>query len=328
MKYKNLTLNIENDANLYPLFLTLIEMIPNIPELDRLIDEATQRGPITIDFVKRAESPTGGHISQYGTIDAQGRRTITRNIKVVSEGQNFADMFFTLVFELCNAKNPFFGLFSSDGIHPEDYDRDSFAYMKESAEYSETHVPSRRILKSIFTNPQILASFRDHGINLSRDDIYQLTHDAFRDFDHWWQQCNHREPGQPMSHADTYRHEHDQIMANRMAELQFEDSPPRRRALPSTPAARQPQAQAAPLSRHQPAAAPAPAPAAQPARRHQPAAAPAPAPILHTQRREQSRREEPTWLADIYAEENGDLSQAEIMASIAAMQVNRHNRPN
>jgi len=325
MKYKNLTLNIENDANLYPLFLTLIEMIPNIPELDSLIDEATQRGPITIDFVKREESPTGGHISQFGTIDARGRRTISRNIKVVSEGQNFADMFFTLVFELCNAKNPFFGLFSSDGIHPEDYDRDSFAYMKESAEYSETHVPSRRILRAIFTNPQILASFRDHGINLSRDDVFQLTHDAFRDFDHWWRHCNIRQPGQPMSHADTYRHEHDQIMANQLAEQQFDQTPPRgRRELPQTPVRHQPPAAAlapaGPARRQQSAT---PAPAARP----QPAAAPAPAPILHAQRRDQSRREEPTWLADIYAEENGDLSQAEIMASIAAMQVNRNNRP-
>ncbi|MGE3319173.1 MAG: hypothetical protein AB7I18_07730 [Candidatus Berkiella sp.] len=311
MKYKNLTLNIEHNPQLHQQFLTLEGMIPFIPELDALIDEATQRGSITIDFVRREESPTGGHISQTGTIDGQGRRTISRNIKIVSEDQNFADMFFTLVFELCNAKNPFFGLFSSDGIHPEEFDRDSFAYMKESAEYSETHVPSRKILRDIFSNPQTLALFRAHGIILSRDDIFQLTHDAFRDFEHWWQHCNVRQPGQPLSHADTYRHEHDQIMANQLAELQFEDSPPpRRRELPQTPARRQ-----------QPAA---PTPVA-PARRHQPAAAPAP--IIHAQRREAAQCDE-AWLAEIYAEENGDMSQAEIMASIAAMQVNRNNRPN
>lgn len=209
MKYKNLTLNIENNAQLYPLFLTLIDMIPFIAPLDKLIDDATKEGPITIDFVNRAESPTGGHFSQVGEMRGH-QRTLKRFIKVVSEGKTFAQMLETLVFELCNAKNPHFELFSENGINAQDYDRDSYAYMKESAEYSETHVPSRAILKAIFSDADVIHMFGTVGIQFNRHELFQMTATTFKSFDDWWQHVNQRQPGQPLAHADIYRQQHDE----------------------------------------------------------------------------------------------------------------------
>jgi len=214
MKYKNLTLNIESNAQLYPLFLTLIDLMPFIAPLDRLIEDATKDGPITIDFVNKAQSVTGGHFSQHGEIRGN-HRSIKRFIKVVSEGNTFAQMFETLVFELCNAKNPHFVLFSDNALDTDDYDRDSYAFMKESAEYSETHVPSRTILKEIFSDADILNMFGTVGIQFNRDELHQMTEETFRDFDDWWQHVNQRQPGVPLPHAELYRLEHDRATGNR-----------------------------------------------------------------------------------------------------------------
>lgn len=212
MKYKNLTLNIENDASLYPLFLTLIEMLPFIAPLDKLIADATIDGPITIDFVNQAQSPTGGHFSQRGQIWGN-QRSISRSIKVVSEGKTFAQMLETLVFELCNAKNPHFVLFSNNGINASDYDRDSYAYMKESAEYSETHVPARAILNAMFSDPDVIHMFSTVGIEFNRHELHQMTGETFRNFDDWWAHVNTCQLGQPLAHAEYYRQEHDRINA-------------------------------------------------------------------------------------------------------------------
>jgi hypothetical protein len=210
MNYKNLTLNIEHDANLYPLFLTLLDMIPFIAPLDKLIRDATKEGPITIDFVNQAESPTGGHFSQSGHIRGN-QRSIQRSIKVVSEGKTFAQMIETLVFELCNANNPHFILFSQNAIDPSDYDRDSYAYMKESAEYSETHVPSKTILNKIFSDADIIHMFGTVGIQFNRNELLQMTGQTFRSFDDWWSHVNIRQPGEPIPHAEFYRREHDRV---------------------------------------------------------------------------------------------------------------------
>lgn len=214
MQYKKLTLNIENDKHLFPLFLTLIELIPEIPVLDKLIDEATVDGPITIDFVSLSESQTGGHFEQRGEIFGHQRR-IERFIKVVSEGESFADMMYTLVFELCNAKNPAFQLFSDSAIRPEDFnDSESYAFMTEAAEYSDTYVPARKILTKMFTDSRVLALFRDNGIELSISDIRNLTTDSFRDFEHWWAHTNQKSPYASFSHADTYRQQFERYVGN------------------------------------------------------------------------------------------------------------------
>lgn len=237
MRYKNLTLNIENNAQLYPLFLTLIELIPFIAPLDKLISDATKEGPITIDFVTLAQSPTGGHFSQSGQIRGN-QRSIQRSIKVVSEGKTFAQMLETLVFELCNAKNPHFVLFSDNGIDTHDYDRDSYAYMKESAEYSETHVPSKAILKDIFTDADVIHMFDTVGITFNQNELRQFAQETFKDFEDWWQHVNTCQPGEPYPHADFYRQEHDRVMRQQQPRQVLPPQQPERHGQPITHARR------------------------------------------------------------------------------------------
>lgn len=209
MQYQNLKLNIEQDNALSP-FTKLIALIPQIPALKRLIEDATRDGPITVDFVSRSQSRTGGTFEQSGQIRGN-RTTLQRNIKVVKEGKSFLEMLETLIFELCNAKNPNFKLFSPNAINVSDYaDRESYAFMTECAEYSETHVPARRILRDIFSNTGTIAAFRNKGIPISTNEIRNLTTDAFRSFDDWWDHVNRLQPGRSYSHADIYRQFYDQ----------------------------------------------------------------------------------------------------------------------
>lgn len=211
MRYKNLILNIEKDPAIYKLFSVVVALIPQIPALEKLIEQATKNGPITVDFVGKDQTHTNGAWEAKGQI-YNSVKTIEGFIKVVKQGQTFTKMFETLVFELCNAKNPNFELFHPAAISPSKFDkRDDYAYATELAEYSETHLPSRAILKEIFSNPAVVNAFKANGINLSKDDIYQLTSDGFQSFQAWWGSVNNLIPGRDYSHSDIYRRDFDRF---------------------------------------------------------------------------------------------------------------------
>lgn len=216
MQYKRLTLNIEKDNNVKRYFKILIDLLPQLPELKRLIDEATQDGPITVDFVSRAQSITGGHFSQKWDIDPYGNiSNLRRFIKVVRE-RSFEKMLSTFVFELCNAKNPDFKINSPTYIKPEDFiNRDEYAFATEGAEYNYTHLPAKQILRSMFTNENIIELFRQNGITFTKNELYNLRKDHFASFDDWWDHVNQVNSDCPIKHSDTYREQYDSVMGRR-----------------------------------------------------------------------------------------------------------------
>ncbi len=217
MKYNKLILNIENDPIINKLFSTVIALIPQIPALEKLIEQATQNGPITVDFVNKDQTHTNGSWEQRGTTswEQHGKiithhKTIERFIKVVKQGQTFTKMFETLIFELCNAKNPHFELYSDNAITSSKFDdRDSYAYATEQAEYTQTHIPSRAILKAIFSDPKSVKAFQDKGIKISPNELKHLTSDAFHSFQDWWKHVNQPIAGRSYSHSDIYRQDFD-----------------------------------------------------------------------------------------------------------------------
>lgn len=209
MKYDKLILNIENDPVIERMFKAVVELIPQIPALDKLIKEATRKGPITVDFVTRAQEKTSGSFQQFGQI-CGNQKSIHRAIHVVKEGQSFAQMFEILIFELCNANNAKFELFGKDAIRVSDYlDSESYTLATEFAEYLETHVPAREILKSIFSDTKAVNAFQRKGLPLSPYEVKRFTADTFCSFNDWWQSANSVQPGRSYSHADIYRQEFD-----------------------------------------------------------------------------------------------------------------------
>ncbi|MBS0287844.1 MAG: hypothetical protein JSR17_11145 [Proteobacteria bacterium] len=209
MKYQNLTLNIEHSPILQQWFSAVIELIPQIPALKNLIESATVNGPITVDFVSRQETATGGSYEEQGVISGN-KKTLTRRIKIAAENASFKDMFETLIFELCNAKNPYFQLFSKEHISPEKYeDSEAYALATEFAEYTCTHVPAKQITKEIFSDKKNVAAFSAKGLPLSPNDLYNFTNDFFTSFNDWWQHTNKLVKGRDYSHADVYRRQFD-----------------------------------------------------------------------------------------------------------------------
>ncbi len=85
MRHEKLTLNIENDPSIEKMFKTVIELIPQIPALNNLIKQATLNGPITVDFVTKAQEKTSGSFQQHGQI-CGNHKTIQRSIRIVKEG--------------------------------------------------------------------------------------------------------------------------------------------------------------------------------------------------------------------------------------------------
>lgn len=212
MKYKNIIFQIEHDPIIKEMFSALIALIPEIPALDELIDEATQNGPILVEFVSKDRVKSTGVWEQSYT-NVNGIITMKRFIKVVTDDQTFADMIDTIVFELCNAKNPSFQLLSAKAIKPANYStRDSYAFATELAEYTDTHLPARAILKRIFSNDQIVTALKIKGINITNQEIKELTSDPYFNFQDWWQHVNQNLPGRPYSHSDIYRQNYDKKM--------------------------------------------------------------------------------------------------------------------
>jgi hypothetical protein len=212
MKFKNLIINCENDSRIHHMVRALVELMPLMPELEKLIDEATKNGPISVDFVPRSQLDTTGCYEERGQIRGN-HKSLQRFIKIAKDGQSFRDMFETLVFELNNAKNPSFQLFGKDHISPEKYnDREDYAMATEYAEYNGTHVPAKRLLKSLFSQDWLVDAFRTKGLGLNRHDLLNLTHDGFRSFGDWWQHVNKKVHGRDYSHADVYRQQFDKKM--------------------------------------------------------------------------------------------------------------------
>jgi hypothetical protein len=212
MKFKNLIINCENDSRIQQMVSAVLELMPLMPGLEKLIDEATKNGPITVDFVSRSQLDTTGSYEERGRIHGN-HRSLERFIKIAKDGQSFRDMFETFVFELNNAKNPNFQLFGKDHISPEKYhDREAYALATEFAEYSQTHVPAKKLLKSLFTQDWLVDAFRMKGLGLSRHDLLNLTHDGFSSFNDWWMHVNQNVHGRNYSHADVYRQQFDRKM--------------------------------------------------------------------------------------------------------------------
>ncbi len=219
MQYKNLTLNIEG-SYFEKEFRALIELVPTIPELENLITQATKNGPIVVDFVSLSELDTTGVYQESGKENYVNgslvSRTVKRSIKVAEEGQSFTKMLDTLIFELCNAKNPSFQMYSTENISPKKYtDREAYALATEFAEYNGTHIPAKAITKAIFSNPNYLADFRKKGIQFSQNDLWNFTNDWFLSFDHWWKHTNQPIKGKNYSHTDVYRRQFDKEMGHR-----------------------------------------------------------------------------------------------------------------
>ncbi|MBI2790942.1 MAG: hypothetical protein HYX61_03195 [Gammaproteobacteria bacterium] len=212
MKFKNLIINCENDSRIHQMFRAVVELMPLMPELEKLIDEATKNGPITVDFVSRSQLDTTGCYQERGVIRGN-HKSLQRFIKIAKDGQSFRNMFETLVFELNNAKNPSFQLFGKDHISPEKYaNREAYALATEFAEYSNTHVPSKKLLKSLFTKDWLVDAFSAKGLRLTRHDLLNLTHNGFHSFNDWWNHVNKNVPGRNYSHADVYRQQFDKKM--------------------------------------------------------------------------------------------------------------------
>ncbi|MGD9591176.1 MAG: hypothetical protein AB7V32_01495, partial [Candidatus Berkiella sp.] len=148
MIYKDLTVNTASYPQHEDKLKALIALIPSIPELDDLITKATKNGPIKIDFVPRSELDTGGVYQEHGEERYENgvwSRTIKRNIKIARE-KSFKEALDTLIFELCNAKNPYFQMYIDDSVSPEKYeDREAYALASEIAEYTCTQVPAKAI---------------------------------------------------------------------------------------------------------------------------------------------------------------------------------------
>ncbi len=241
MKYKSLTLNTDRFPKAQAAFKALFDLIPSIPELENLIEQATQNGPITVDLVPLSESPTGGDYREQGYQEYEIRKnqryitkqTVERFIHVANEG-SFAKMLDTLIFELCNAKNPAFQLYGNKHIEPKDYlNRDEYALATEFAEYNDTHIPAKAITTAIFSNPQYLKALQQKGIVFTNNEIYNFTHETFRSFDDWWQHTNSKNYG-GFTHSDIYRRQYDRYVGKKKPrEEKVQDLPAQKENTPN-----------------------------------------------------------------------------------------------
>lgn len=204
MQYKNIRFNVEHSSKLRIAFERLLPLIPAIPPLATLIDEATTDGPITVNIISPDASMTGGSLT--ATLQVRGTEiTLSRTIDI--EEGDFKKVISTLIFELCNAKNPYFRMTSNATVQHKNYsDADSFAEAMELAEYHGTYVPAQQLLKAIFSNADTVALLRQHGFDLSDRALHALTHDQFDSFEDYWKYTNDTASGkQVMSHTDAYR---------------------------------------------------------------------------------------------------------------------------
>lgn len=239
MKLKNLTLNVENDTQLNKFFTVVNNMMAKMPAFEKLIDEATKAGPITVDFVNKGVIPFGGRIEEksswYEEYNHKGivtKRidTLERFIKVVKENKPVLEIFEVLVFELCNGKNTRLMLNSPDKIQAHDcIDRNDYGKKIEIAEYEGTQIPSRQILKEIFSNPEVAKIFSQNGFAFKAQDIANLSIDFFGSVEGWLRETN------KSGHTDSYRREYDRLIKEKAPKKQVPVQPQLSLPLSSVP---------------------------------------------------------------------------------------------
>lgn len=206
IRYKNLTINTGNDPEIARIAKALITLMPKIPALNKLIDEATQYGniPIKVDFIDKNECPSGNGICERGK---------EINIKVVKEAKHFSEMLAVLVVELCNANNPYFDPFSPSAVHLKEYASvDDFAFAMETTEYHHTFLPAKNILEEISTHHQ--SDFEKMGLDIFDGGISKIK-DKYHSLADWLGKHNELIPNKSYSHTDIFRKFHEDLKKSR-----------------------------------------------------------------------------------------------------------------
>ncbi len=230
LHFEKLNINFNGSTTTEKWFKEFITLVPFMPALHTLIIEATKLGPINIDFVSPSALATGGTYNQSATTSNGALVSLKRSIKLPNNASP-AKIIETLIFELCNAKNPYFQFFSQQYISTSNYSkRDDYARAIELAEYTYTHLEAKKIDKDVFSDPAIIGALRDKGIRFTDYELRNIKTDSVNSFNHWWQICNTPINGKNFSHADIYRQQFDKDHGKQAPVLL-----PKSRPLPQAP---------------------------------------------------------------------------------------------
>lgn len=198
MQIKGLNIKSEGTAA-HTLFLALSQLLEQMPQLNNLIDRATQAGPITVNIVPPNSTPTGATWSAGD-----------RSISIESDEGTFYTLHY-LLFELCNAANNYFQGSRNDIRVDQHANRDEYAYATEMGEYMNTYLPARTITDSIINNNALMAQLRSQGVIINPREIQGYRGGYMADFDAWWRNANIHKPGNACSHAEFYRRQYDRV---------------------------------------------------------------------------------------------------------------------
>ncbi|MCS5711068.1 hypothetical protein [Candidatus Berkiella aquae] len=198
MRYKKLVLNVEHDPQLLQMFESLVKLIPDIPLLDSLIENATLYGKIFVDFVSQNECQTNG------SMELRNNKKYSKIVK----SADFLPMFSTLLTVLYNAKcchtianNPL-------NILAKHFDdADNFALAKELAAYKGVYQPTSVLLNDIANHHKEV--FTANGLAIFNDEFDRLINEC-SSFEVFWKAKNSPLEGQLFSHADIYRQQYQQ----------------------------------------------------------------------------------------------------------------------
>jgi len=194
LKYKDLIINCQSDENLYHLFEQLYKMFANFLAVDNLIHQATQLGPITVEFCTEREEPTGS--AWY---------SCTRKI-YVDKNINLLKLIEALIFQLCNANNPYLQQGNQFKIDPLNYaDRNEFTLARELAEYTNTYIPCCQIMNALLLDTQLMKDLKESGIVIPPEEILAYQQSILPNFEVWWATHNKNIPSKDFSQTDLYR---------------------------------------------------------------------------------------------------------------------------
>lgn len=152
----------------HTLLKSFLEIAATIPEFNRLMKQIEEEGKITIQFVKPYQAPEGGYWEEQ-----------TRKVAIANHLKPL-DFIDTLVFELCNASNPFWGTPLLDPSHFQT--ANEYAYACEHCEYTYSQVPFEGIFKAILRDKRIQSLLKMHGCRQSQISNH-LASIRFRDFE-------------------------------------------------------------------------------------------------------------------------------------------------
>lgn len=129
-----------------------LKLMPQLPALNKLMQEASQKGPIALCFVESKHSEFGG------SWDANDRTIrISKKLKPLS-------IIDTIIFELCNANNPYID--DQKLMDPHRYQNAyTYAYAIEHCEYHMSELPSQDIMRQVFADSRVIRLLTAHGIS-------------------------------------------------------------------------------------------------------------------------------------------------------------------